>query len=139
MLKKIILFALLCVLVGGAYGIYLWNMPHASIGTPKYSLTAKELASEFSANEAEASKKYVGLTDKMIVIQVSGVISTVTKDTSGTSVSLDTADPILGVSCTLDKFTKQTRTDFKSGENIKLKCICTRKLSDVIMDRCVVE
>ena len=137
MIRKIILFALLCVLVGGAYGVYLWNMPHATIGSPKYTISAKELASEFSGNEAEATKKYVGTTDKMIVVQVSGAISSIQKDSTSISLSLDTGDPNLGVSCTLDKFTKQPRTDFKNGEVVTLKGICSGKLFDVNLDRCV--
>ena len=138
MLKKIILFVLLCILVGGAFGLYSWFKPHESIGTPKYIITPKELASEFNTHETEATKKYVGADDKMIVLQVTGVISSIQKDTSGISLSLETGDPLLGVSCTLDKFTKQLRTDFKIGEQITVKGVCTGKLSDVIMDRCVV-
>ncbi len=138
MTKKIILFVLLCVLAGFAFGLYSWFKPHESIGTPKYVITAKELATEFGTNEPESTKKYVGTDDKMIVVQVSGVISNIQKDTSGISFSLDTGDPLLGVSCTLDKFSKQPRTDFKTGERVTVKGICTGKLSDVIMDRCVV-
>ena len=139
MVKKIILFVLLCILAGGAFGLYAWYKPHESIGTPKYNVSAKELASEFNSHETEAIKKYVGSDKDMVVVQVSGVISSIQKDTSGISLSLDTGDPLLGVSCTLDKFTKQPRSDFKTGEQVLLKGICTGKLSDVIMDRCVIE
>ena len=73
----------------------------------------------------------------MIVVQVSGPIASVQNDTSGISLGLETGDPINGVSCVLDKFTKQAKTDFKVGETVVLRGICTGKLSDVVIDRCV--
>ncbi len=137
MIKKIILFTLFCVLTGGAYGIYLWNKPHATIGKPKFALSAQELSAAFANNEAEAMKKYVGSDDN--IVEVSGIITSIQNDTSGISFNLKTDNPMLGVNCMLDKFTKQPRTDFKVGDVVLLKGICTGKLMDVNMDRCVME
>lgn len=137
MLKRILQFGLIALVIGGAVGYYLWNKPHASIGKADITTTAMEISADFDKDENEAMKKYVGQDGKTIVVQVSGKISDVKNDTSGITIALDTGDPINGVSCVLDRFTQQPRTDYKVGEEVKLKGLCTGKLSDVIIDRCV--
>jgi hypothetical protein len=137
MLKKILILGAVLAGIGGGVGYYLWNKPHATIGKPDITTTATELATEFGKDEDAATKKFMGDASKTIIIQVSGKISDVKNDTSGISLALETGNPMNGVNCVLDKFTKQPRTDFKVGEEITLKGICTGKLSDVVVDRCV--
>jgi chorismate synthase len=137
MLKKILILGLVLAGIGGGVGYYMWNKPHATIGKPDVSITATELAAEFGNDENAATKKFMNNGSKTLIIQVSGKILEVKNDTSGIALALDTGDPINGVSCVLDKFTKQTRTDYKVGEEVTLKGICTGKLSDVVIDRCV--
>ncbi len=137
MIKKLLIFGCLAAVIGGGVGYYMWNKPHAEIGQPNFTTTATALAAEFSTDEAKATAKYVGSMDKMIVVQVSGTVASVENDTSGVSISLETGDPMNGVSCVLDKFTKQAKTDFKVGETVTLRGLCTGKLSDVVIDRCV--
>jgi hypothetical protein len=137
MIKKLLIFGCIAAVIGGGFGYYMWNKPHAEIGKPDFTTTATELAAEFTADEAKATEKYVGSMDKMIVVQVSGTVSSVENDTSGVSIALETGDPMNGVSCVLDKFTKQAKTDYKAGDVVTLKGICTGKLSDVVIDRCV--
>ncbi len=138
MFKKILQFALIVILIGGGIGYYMWNKPHETIGKPNLMVTATDLVGEFDNDEAEAMKKYVGGDGKTIVVQVSGKIVAVKNDTSGITIALDTGDPLNGVSCVLDHFTKHPRTDFKVGDEVKLKGLCTGKLSDVVIDRCVI-
>jgi hypothetical protein len=137
MLKKLLMFGIVAAVIGGGVGYYMWNKPHAEIGEPNFTTTATELSAEFVADETKATEKYVGSMDKMIVVKVSGTIADVKNDTSGVSIELETGDPMNGVSCVLDKFTKQAKTDFKVGETVTLKGICTGKLTDVVIDRCV--
>jgi hypothetical protein len=137
MLKKILIIGSVLAGIGGGVGYYLWNKPHASIGKPDVTTTATELAAAFGKDEDAATKKFMGDASKTYIIQVSGKISEVKNDTSGIALALDTGDPINGVSCILDKFTKQPRTDYKVGEDVTFKGICTGKLSDVVIDRCV--
>jgi len=137
MLKRILQFGLIALLIGASIGYYMWNKPHDAIGKPNIVTTAKEIMSEFDADENQAMKKYVSQDGNPIVVQVSGKIVDVKNDTSGITIALDTGDPMNGVSCVLDRFTKQPRTDYKIGEEVKLKGLCTGKLSDVVIDRCV--
>ena len=137
MLKKGLILGCLAAVIGGGVGYYMWNKPHAEIGQPNFTITATELSAEFAADDAKATEKYVGTMDKMIVVQVSGTVASVENDSTGVSIALETGDPINGVSCVLDKFTKQKKTDFKVGEQVVLKGICTGKLADVVIDRCV--
>lgn len=137
MLKKILILGSILVVIGGGVGYYLWNKPHASIGTPDVTTTATELAAAFGKDEDAATKKFMGDASKSLIIQVSGKVLEIKNDTSGIALALETGDPINGVSCVLDKFTKQPRTDYKVGEEVTLKGICTGKLSDVVIDRCV--
>lgn len=137
MLKKILLFGLVALVIGGGVGYYMWNKPHEAIGKANFTITATDLAAEFEKDETAATAKYVGKDGNMVVVQVSGKIADVKNDTSGITIALDSGDPINGVSCVLDRFTKQARTDYKVGEEVKLKGLCTGKLSDVVIDRCV--
>ena len=137
MLKRILQFGLLALVIGGGIGYYIWNKPHESIGKPDIMITATDIAAEFEKDENEAMKKFVSQTAKPIVIQISGKITDVKNDTSGITIALETGNPINGVSCVLDKFTEGKRTDYKVGEDIKLKGLCTGKAMDVNIDRCV--
>lgn len=137
MIKKMLQLGLTAALIGGGIGYYMWNKPHQSIGKPDLVTTAMDIAAAFEKDENEAMKKYIGQDGKPIVVQISGKIADVKNDTSGISIALETGNPINGVSCVLDRFTKQTKTDYKVGDDIKLKGLCTGKLSDVILDRCV--
>jgi hypothetical protein len=137
MIKKLLIFGCLAAVIGGGVGYYMWHKPHAEIGQPNFTTTATELVAEFNADETAATAKYVGSMDKMIVVQVSGTVASIENDTSGISIGLETGDPMHGVSCVLDKFTKQAKTDFKVGDAVTFKGICTGKLDDVVIDRCV--
>ena len=138
MLKRILQFGLIAAVIGGGIGYYMWNKPHETIGKPDFITTATDIVAEFDKDEGEAMKKYVGRDGKTIVVQISGKIDDVKNDTSGITIALDTGDPINGVSCVLDRFTEHPHTDFKVGDEVKLKGLCTGKLSDVVIDRCVV-
>ena len=54
-----------------------------------------------------------------------------------TSITLESGSEMFGVICQLDNLTKHARTNFKEGEEIKLKGICTGVLMDVVLVRCV--
>ncbi len=136
-LKKWLIAGAIIALGGVAFGLQQWFKPHAAIGAPTIFTTANAVVHEFEADEAEATKKYVSANNSLLITEVSGKISEVVSDTSGVTIALETENPIKGVRCTLDKFTKAPDRKFVVGDSIALKGLCTGFLSDVIFDRCV--
>ncbi len=136
-LRNWIIAGIIIILGVGAYGLQQWFKPHAKIGKPTLFTTANAVVNEFETDEAEATKKYVGSETDLRIIEVSGKISEVVLDTVGTTIAFETENPIKGVRCTLDKFTKAPDRKFNVGDSITLKGLCTGFLSDVIFDRCV--
>lgn len=79
-MKKILILLLIAALVTGGIGLFLWNKPHrtAEDEKPFATLTASQLVTEFSSDEATSWDKY---KDK--VIQISGEVESISPDASG--------------------------------------------------------
>lgn len=117
------------------FGIYLFNKPHKNVSRakPDYTMEAKALFTEFEEREEEANKAYL---DK--VLQISGTVKEVTADDEGgLSVTLDTGNDFFGVVCELQESSKWTREDFKAGQEVTFKGLCSGMLMDVVLVRCV--
>ncbi len=134
-MKKYLKYILLLAVVGGAFGYYMYNKPHQNMtkAVAEMQLSATQLFTDYDNNEATANGKYL---DK--IMEVSGTIKEVTTDENGmTSLTLESGSEMFGVICQMDNLTKHDRTDFKEGEEVKLKGICTGVLMDVVLVRCV--
>jgi len=134
-MKKYLKYILLLVVAGGAFAFYMYNKPHKNISKSKtdVELSASQLFSDFENNEVEANTKYL---DK--VMEVEGVVKEITKDENGmTSITLEGGSDMFGVICQMDDLSKHKRTDFKEGEKVTFKGICTGVLMDVVLVRCV--
>lgn len=134
-MKPYLKYVLLLVVILIGVGIYMYNKPHQNMqrAAADFELEAPELFSQFENNEASANEKYL---DK--VLQVTGTIKEVGTDESGqVTVTLDAGSSMFGVICKLDELTDHTRTDFKAGETVTLKGMCTGMLMDVVLVRCV--
>lgn len=133
-MKKILLALLMLGLVGGAVGLYYFNKPLEAMAGQKadFELSAAELYNAFELDEAAANAKYL---DK--VVQVTGTVLEVKPDETGKTGILLDAGGMFGVNCKLDDLAKDQRTSFTEGEAVTLKCICTGKLMDVVLVRCV--
>lgn len=135
-MKKIILLGLLiAVLCGGTFGYYLYNKPHDDMSSkkPDFELSAAELFADYEGDENAANTKYL---DK--VVQVSGIVQDVkTNDEGITSVTIESGDLMFGVICQLDQFSEHERTTFEIGEQVVFKGLCTGKLMDVVLVRCI--
>ena len=135
-MKKLLGIGLLLALIAGGIGYFMYNKPHQNMENAKADvvLDARELFTAFEANETEANQKYL---DK--VVKVSGLVKEVSTDEEGNvSVTLESGSEMFGVICQMDNLTKQEKTDFKIGEQVTLKGICTGMLMDVVLVRCVV-
>ena len=135
--KSIILIVVLLGLtVGGVIGYKMWNKPFADpLHGDAVKVTAIQLFSDFSTNEAEAQKKYVPvkLGDKKI--EVTGEINEVGKNESGEIFyTLKTSDEMFSVKCIMEK--GEEIANAKSGDNITIRGFCDGYNMDVIVNRC---
>ncbi len=134
-MKKYFKYLIFLFAIGLVSGFFIYNKPHQNIEKAKVdqSLTASKLFTEFEVDENAANQIYL---DK--IVEITGVVREVSADENGmTSLTLNTDNEMFGVICQLDNLTKHKRTDFKKGEEITLKGICTGVLMDVVLVRCV--
>lgn len=134
-MKKILLYLLPIVLIGLTAAYYMYNKPHQNMqrSAADLQMTAAELYRQFDTDESAANTQYL---DK--VIAVTGRVKEVITDEEGIiSVHLENDGEMFGVVCQLDQLSEHQRTDFPIGETVTLKGICTGKLMDVVLVRCV--
>lgn len=133
-MKKILIVVILLGLIGLFWGYKMWNKPHENISEQKvaFTVSANNVLGEFEKNEADANTKYINK-----IIKVTGKVSNIESNDSTSIVTLETDNPMSGVICELDPYSKHPRTNFQVGESIAFKGYCTGFLSDVIISRCV--
>ncbi len=135
-IKYLLLSGALVAIIACGYAWFQYNRsaPSANDMPVKETLTATELLSAFTTDEAAATTRYVGSTEQ--VIQVSGTIRSV--DTTGdslTNVVLETGNDLAGVVC---EFTGgNAGKTWKPGDAATIRGICTGLLMDVVLVRCV--
>jgi len=135
MKTKIIIGLLFIGVLGISAGFFLYQKPAEKTvsGKAEFRTTAMQLFNEFDADEALANKKYLNR-----IISVRGTISEIAAvDSAGLSIVLETSNPLFGVSCQLSQ--EQGKNLLKRGQVVELKGLCTGKLMDVVLVRCVVE
>lgn len=114
--------------------IYL-NKPEKNVtrSATAYSLGARALFLAFDQNEAAANEKYLNQ-----VIEVSGKVREVQEDSKGlVTVTLDTGNDFFGVVCELQKASTWKKEDFRAGQEVKFKGLCTGMAMDVLLVRCI--
>lgn len=126
-----IAFALLTVilLLAAYFWFFVWNKPQVNVANAQsIKINAAALFREYSTNEQAANASYL---EK--VVEVSGEVTSVTKNAEGlTVVLLKTDDPMFGINCTVE----QKDIHLKEGDTVTLKGICTGYLTDVVLIRC---
>ena len=130
-MKKIVVSILVLLCIGLVYGFYLYNKKTPSLENekPDYTLTADELYTSFSTDEASAMEKYEGK-----ILQVSGKVLMLTQTDSISNVVLNAEDALFGsVNCSFSTL-KET---LQKEENIVVKGQCQGYLTNVILNNCV--
>ncbi|MEM6316948.1 MAG: hypothetical protein AAF960_04720 [Bacteroidota bacterium] len=120
------------VVIGGIATTFIFNAPKMTVENKSvdFQLSATELYQEYNENESVADQKYIDQ-----VIEVSGTIFELSTDQQGaTVVLLATGDSGAGVLCTL---VADAAFDKKVGDSVTLKGVCTGKLMEVVLNRCV--
>ena len=137
MKKTILIIALIGILVAGIVGYMLYNKPHRDISktSSDFVVDASTLFREFEEDEAAANTKYL---DK--VVKVRGNVKSAKTDAEGNMMlTLDAGDQMFGVTCTVPEENLTEAADIREGEQITVKGVCTGKLMDVVLIRCVPE
>jgi len=135
-MKKYIYLAIFIVVCCGAwYAYHEYTRKPATAGDldANFTLTAEQLQKEFESNEDAASKKYM---DK--VIEVSGTVSGISSNEKRTDISLETPDPMTAITIQVLPEEKENAAKLKQGDKVKLKGICTGKLTDIELNKGVI-
>jgi len=135
MKKKILLSVSLIIILMTAAAMYLYNKPSSQTmsGRPDYVVNAGPFFQEFEQNEIAANKKYLNRT-----VLVTGTVTGVQAvDSVGINITLETQNPLFGVSC---EFTDPGEANnIKAGDKVSIKGLCTGMLLDVVLVKCSVE
>jgi hypothetical protein len=131
-IRYILIFLILALIVAVAAWMYIFKDSESNVASHKTEVTidAPKLLQAFETNEDSANREY---RDK--VIQVSGTVGSVTRDSLGYSVYLKEKDAISGIICSFDKSSFDS-VRVKPGAQVNVKGICMGYLMDVQMNKC---
>jgi len=130
---KIFFGVLILVALGLVVSIYLYNKPHVDVKDSEaaYVLTAQNLIDEYQTNEMDTNKKY-----SETVIQVKGTIFEISTLKGNSVITLKDEGLESSIICHMLPEENKRTLQFKKGDEINVKGICTGYLMDVIMVRC---
>jgi hypothetical protein len=147
-IKIIALIAIVGIIIGGAAGFYMFNMPHRDVQAAKtdISINSSVLIEEFLQDSGSANDKYLDEAGDSKILEVSGYVDRVSTDFNDNIVVL-LKDPgkEVGVSCTFPSNVKSTASQIKVGTEIKVKGVIRsgayydedlRMYEDVILGKC---
>ena len=128
-IRLIIILILIFSILGSAYAwFFIWDKPKQNVKDAKaIPVQATVIFTEYNTNEKAANSKYI---DK--IVEVTGEVSNVSKNSEGkTVVLLKTDDLMFGVNCTMEGDAR-----ISTGDQVSIKGICTGYLTDVVLIRC---
>lgn len=134
--KVLLLIGVVVAAIGGGYAWNEYAREKASADDMpvKERVSAADLLAAFAADEVAASARFVGTTEQ--VVHVSGSIRSIDIAAAGlTNVVLETGDPMAGVVCEFPS--EAAPKNWKVGDAVAVKGICTGMLMDVVLVRCV--
>lgn len=129
----VIVVALATILL---YVFSSYYKPHRKVEQETAAKTVKATAlfEEYSQDEEKANKNYLNQ-----VIGVEGMVKEVKAEGEETILILDSGDEIFGVNCTIDATEKKENVrKLKTGEEVKLKGVCTGMTMDVVLIKCFI-
>ena len=147
-LKTILIFVGIGILIAGGIGLYMFNMPHRDIQATKsdYTLNATDIVTEYLKDPTKANEKYLDEEGESKILEVVGVIASITTDFNNQKVILlkDVASKA-GVSCTFSTETNSSTETLKQGQTISIKGVIRsgatydedlEMYENVIMEKC---
>lgn len=128
-MKRWLIFLGLTAIIGASVGYYQYQKPKAAMTDIKTDkvMSASDLVNAFEQDEVQAETTYL---DKTIEIQ--GVI----RDKNESGLILNSGNDMVGVLCEFEN--PDQLSSLNVNDNVKIKGICTGKLLDVVLTRCIV-
>lgn len=119
---------LLLIIIGGVSAYLMYNKSHKDLKSSDADsvMTAAELVKLYDADEVIADAKFL---DKTIEIQ--GTIVEITDS----GLLIDGDHEMIGVTCEFENMADIS--ELKVNESVKVRGICTGKLMDVVLSRCI--
>lgn len=131
-MKKYIIGGILAIIIiGGGYGLYLFNkkVPTLEDATPDFVMSANDLFNAFDQNESEATAKYENK-----VIEVKGKVISIKNNESNSNVILKAEMAMAGgVNCSFKHKLEET---LEKGSTVTIKGQCQGYLMDVVLNNC---
>ncbi len=122
--RKGLIAAVIIAVAGGAYALYLFNMPHRDVVSAHadITLTADALVNEFLADAGTANAKYLDAEGESKVLAVSGIVAGMETDLNGnTVVLLKETSAEAGVRCSFTAGTNAQAAALKKDETTTIK------------------
>lgn len=126
--RKIIKLGIITVVAGvviaGAVGLYMFNMPHRDVQSVKadFSLNSSEIVAGYLANAETANNKYLAANGESKVLEITGTVNKISEDFDGQKVVLLKADSDkAGVSATFTPETNANAEKLQVGHNVTIK------------------
>lgn len=126
--KKIIRIGLIVavagIVVAGAIGLYMFNMPHRDVQSAKadYSLTSSQIVAEYLSDTETANTKYLAADGDSKILEITGTVNKISDNFDGLKVVLlKAADDKAGVSATFIAETNSNAEKLLVGQSVTLK------------------
>ena len=128
-MKKYLIYFIIILILAGGVGYYMVNKPKAAMESMQsYSvLQAPELVQKFITDESAAELEFLDKT-----VEVSGIV----KEKNESGIILDGGDEVTGVLCEFEN--PADLASVEADKEIVVKGICTGKLLDVVLSRCII-
>ncbi|MCG2462859.1 OB-fold putative lipoprotein [Flavobacteriaceae bacterium F89] len=134
--KVVLGFFSFTILIGLIVATFYYNKPAVDVKDSEamYFLTAQDLIDEFLEDEMGTSRKY-----SENIIQVKGKIYNISSNKGNSIITLKDPNAESSVICHMLPGENKRILQFKKGQSIYIKGICTGYLLDVIMVRCTLD
>lgn len=142
LIYRLIIIIVFLIIGVGLYAYKEYNRKNIDLAdaTPAYTLTEMQLISEFSKDQNESNKKYLGK-----IVALYGKIKKIDTDANGFhTVILGNEDNMNSVRCSVDSAYNKDAHNLTVGSNVVIKGVCTGYNaddlglgSDVIINRSI--
>ncbi len=133
-MKRLLLIALILVIVSGVFAWrFAFRKSSLSVKSekPACEMTSAGLLNKFVEDENSANAEYLNQ-----VILVSGEVGKIEDTEDGFNVYLLDPGESSGIICTFDRSVEK-KENFKPGQMVTIKGLCTGYLFDVVLVKCV--